>query len=403
MTTGKPRVLATRHFPPDVEARLTANFDAVLNPDDRLYDGPALIKATAGCDGIMCAAGDPMNAQTIAGLAPSVRMIATFSVGYEHVDVAAAAKRGIVVSNTPDVLTDATADIAMLCLLGAARRAYEGMHMLRTHNWVGWTPTQLMGVHVTGKRLGILGMGRIGQAMAERARAFRMQIHYSNRSRLPADLEKGAIFHADPEAMLPHCDFLSINAPMTPATHKWVNAERIAKLPKGAIVVNSARGGVVDDEALIAALKSGRLAAAGLDVFDGEPRSTRAITGLPTPSCCRIWARHDRDAQRHGLQGTRQPGDLPAQEAGAARSREGFLTERAVLAFLGLGAAGGAACGSRIRRGIGERRHRHGRCRRRRRGLVGCGVPARGRGLGGARNGGAYCTPSSDTMRCGWV
>jgi lactate dehydrogenase-like 2-hydroxyacid dehydrogenase len=168
----------------------------------------------------------------------------------------------------------------MLCLLGAARRAHEGMHMLRTHNWVGWTPTQLMGVHVTGKRLGILGMGRIGQAMAERARAFRMQIHYSNRSRLPADLEKGAIFHADPDAMLPHCDFLSINAPMTTATHKWVNTERIGKLPKGAIVVNSARGGVVDDEALIAALKSGRLAAAGLDVFDGEPKIHQGYYGL---------------------------------------------------------------------------------------------------------------------------
>ena len=177
MTTGKPRVLATRHFPPDVEARLAANFDAVLNPEDRLYDGPALIKASQGCDGIMCAAGDPLNAETIAGLPASVRMIATFSVGYEHVDVAAATKRSILVSNTPDVLTDATADIALLCLLGAARRAHEGTTMLRTHNWVGWTPTQLMGVHVTGKRLGILGMGRIGQAVAERARAFRMQIN----------------------------------------------------------------------------------------------------------------------------------------------------------------------------------------------------------------------------------
>jgi lactate dehydrogenase-like 2-hydroxyacid dehydrogenase len=272
MTAGKPRVLATRHFPPDVEARLAANFDAVLNVEDRLYDGPALIAATAGCDAVMCAAGDPLNAATIADLPASVRMIATFSVGYEHVDVAAAGKRGIVVSNTPDVLTDATADIAMLCLLGAARRAHEGAHMLRTHGWVGWTPTQLMGVQVTGKRLGILGMGRIGQALAHRARAFRMQIHYSNRNRLPPDLENGATFHADPEAMLPHCDFLSINSPMTEATRKWVNAQRIAKLPKGAIVVNTARGGVVDDEALIAALKSGCLAAAGLDVFDGEPR-----------------------------------------------------------------------------------------------------------------------------------
>jgi lactate dehydrogenase-like 2-hydroxyacid dehydrogenase len=272
MTTAKPRVLATRHFPTDVEARLAANFDAVLNPDDRLHDGPSLIKAAAGCDGVMCAAGDPLNAQTIAGLPASIRMIATFSVGYEHVDVAAAAKRGIAVSNTPDVLTDATADIAMLCLLGAARRAHEGAQMLRTHSWVGWTPTQLMGVHVTGKRLGILGMGRIGQALADRARAFRMQIHYSNRSRLAAELEKGAVFHADPDAMLAHCDFLSINAPMTPETRTWVKSARIAKLPKGAIVVNTARGGVVDDEALIAALKSGRLAAAGLDVFEGEPR-----------------------------------------------------------------------------------------------------------------------------------
>ena len=272
MTTRKPRVLATRHFPPDVEARLAAGFDAVLNPEDRLYDGPGLVAASAGCDGIMCAAGDALNAATIAALPASVRIIATFSVGYEHVNVAAAAKRGIAVSNTPDVLTDATADITMLCLLGAARRAHEGTTMLRTHNWVGWTPTQLTGVHVTGKRLGILGMGRIGQAVAERARAFRMQIHYSNRSRLAPDLEKGAIFHADPNDMLPSCDFLSINAPMTPATSKWVNAERIARLPRGAVVVNTARGGVVDDDALIAALKGGHLASAGLDVFEGEPR-----------------------------------------------------------------------------------------------------------------------------------
>ena len=280
MTTGKPRVLATRHFPPDVEARLAANFDAVLNPEDRLYDGPNLIKAADGFDGILCAAGDPLNADTIGKLPGSVRIIATFSVGYEHVDVAAAAKRGILVSNTPDVLTDATADIALLCLLGAARRAHEGTTMLRTHNWVGWTPTQLMGVHVTGKRLGILGMGRIGQALADRARAFRMQIHYSNRTRLAPELEKGAVFHANPDDMLPHCDFLSINAPMTAETRKWVNAERIAKLPKGAIVVNTARGGVVDDEALIAALKGGHLAAAGIDVFDGEPRIHQGYYGL---------------------------------------------------------------------------------------------------------------------------
>ena len=272
MAKGKPRVLATRHFPPDVEARLAANFDAVLNPQDKLYDGTRLAEASKGCDAIMCAAGDPLNAETIGKLADTVKMIATFSVGYEHVDVAAAAKRGIRVSNTPDVLTDATADITLLCLLGAARRAHEGTTLLRTHSWVGWEPTQLMGVHVTGKRLGILGMGRIGQAVADRARAFRMTIHYSNRSRLPKEVEKDATFHANADDMLPHCDFLSINAPMTPDTRKWLNAPRIAKLPKGAVVVNTARGGLVDDEALIAALTSGYLAAAGIDVFDGEPK-----------------------------------------------------------------------------------------------------------------------------------
>ena len=280
MANGKPRVLATRHFPPDVEKRLAANFDAVLNPQDKLYDGARLAEASKGVDGIMCAAGDPMNAETIGKLADSVKMIATFSVGYEHVDVAAAAKRGIKVSNTPDVLTDATADIALLCMLGAARRAHEGTTMLRTHNWVGWEPTQLMGVHVTGKRLGILGMGRIGQAVADRARAFRMTIHYNNRSRLPKDLEKDATFHANADDMLPHCDFLSINAPMTAETRKWLNAQRIAKLPKGAVVVNTARGALVDDEALIAALKSGHLAAAGIDVFDGEPKIHQGYYGL---------------------------------------------------------------------------------------------------------------------------
>jgi lactate dehydrogenase-like 2-hydroxyacid dehydrogenase len=280
MTDRKPRVFATRHFPPDVEARLAANFDARLNLEDRLHDGPSLARETQGFDGIMCAAGDPFTAETIASLPKSVRIIATFSVGYEHIDVAAAAKRQILVSNTPDVLTDATADIAMLCLLGAARRAHEGTTMLRTHNWVGWTPTQLMGVHVTGKRLGILGMGRIGQALADRARAFRMTIHYNNRTRLPASLEKGAVFHADAEAMLAHCDFLSINAPLTPQTRKWLNPDRIARLPRGAIVVNTARGGVVDDDALIAALKSGHLASAGLDVFDGEPKMHRGYYDL---------------------------------------------------------------------------------------------------------------------------
>ncbi|TXL82317.1 D-glycerate dehydrogenase [Vineibacter terrae] len=281
MSDRKPRVLATRLFPPAVQARLQANFDAVLNPDDVVYDADRLAQAIAGCEGLMCAAGDPVNAAAIARFPDSLRIIATFSVGYEHVDVAAATKRGIVVTNTPDVLTDATADVALLCLLGAARRAQEGIDMLRGRRWIGWAPTQLMGTHVTGKRLGILGMGRIGQAVADRARAFGMTIHYSNRKRLSPEEEKGAIFHADPEAMLPHCDFLSLNCPLTAETRKWLNQARIARLPDGAVVVNTARGPVVDDDALIAAVRSGKLASVGLDVFDGEPKLHPGYLDLP--------------------------------------------------------------------------------------------------------------------------
>ncbi|TWT03816.1 D-glycerate dehydrogenase [Reyranella sp. CPCC 100927] len=282
MSDHKPRVLATRLFPPAVEARLQANFDAVLNPRDVVYDADQLVQAADGCTGLMCAAGDALNAAAIARFPDTLRIIATFSVGYEHIDVAAAAKRGIVVTNTPDVLTDATADITLLCLLGAARRAQEGIDMLRGRRWEGWAPTQLMGTHVTGKRLGIVGMGRIGQAVADRARAFRMTIHYSNRRRLPPDQENGAIFHADPEAMLGHCDFLSLNCPLTADTRHWLNAARIARLPDGAIVVNTARGPVVDDAALIAAVRSGKLASVGLDVFDGEPRLNPGYHDLPT-------------------------------------------------------------------------------------------------------------------------
>ncbi|QQS12952.1 MAG: D-glycerate dehydrogenase [Rhodospirillales bacterium] len=271
MTKPKPVVLATRLFPPAVEARLSAGFAPILNPTDAIYDGARLVAAAEGCAGVMCAAGDALDAATIGRLPASVRIISTFSVGYEHIDVAAAAARGIVVTNTPDVLTDATADIALLCLLGASRRAQEGIDMLRRREWVGWAPTQLMGTQLTGKRLGILGMGRIGQAVADRARAFGMTIHYNNRNRLPPALEKGAVFHSDPEAMLPLCDFLSINCPLTAQTRHWLNAARIAKLPDGAIVVNTARGPVVEDAALIAAVKSGKLASVGLDVFEGEP------------------------------------------------------------------------------------------------------------------------------------
>ncbi len=169
------------------------------------------------------------------------------------------------------MLTDATADITLLCMLGAARRAWEAQDMLRRGAWTGWTPVQLMGSHLGGRRLGILGMGRIGRAVASRARSFGMTIHYHNRSRLSPELEEGAVFHETPEALLQVSDAIPLNAPATPETENFLNAERIELLPEGAIVINTARGNLVDDTALIAALRSGRVRAAGLDVFRGEP------------------------------------------------------------------------------------------------------------------------------------
>ena len=267
----KPRILCTRRMPPNVEARLGRDYDATLNPDDRIHCASSLLAASEDRDGILCAGGDPLSAGVIERLPDRIRILATYSVGHEHIAVEAAKARGIVVTNTPDVLNDATADIAMLCLLGAARRGAEGDRMVRAGEWVGWHSTMMLGVHVTGKRLGIFGMGRIGRAVARRARGFDMEIHYHNRSRLTPALEDDAIWHDTPESLLAASDFLSINAPSTPTTRRFLNADRIAHLPDGAVVVNTARGDLVDDDALIAALRSGKVAAAGLDVFAGEP------------------------------------------------------------------------------------------------------------------------------------
>lgn len=270
--SDKAKILVTRRLPDAVLARISRDYEAHLNPDDTLYGPDDLVRLAEGRDAIICCSSEKFDESLIARLPQSVRAVATFSVGTEHINLDAAGRRGLVVTNTPDVLTDATADIAMLLILTAARRAYEGQRMVRANEWVGWTPTQLLGVHVSGKRLGVLGMGRIGQAVARRARGFDMEIHYHNRSRLPAELEAGATYHSDPEALLPMAQFLSINCPATPETHHFLDKARIARLPDGAIVVNTARGVIVDDEALIAALKSGKVAAAGLDVFEGEPK-----------------------------------------------------------------------------------------------------------------------------------
>jgi lactate dehydrogenase-like 2-hydroxyacid dehydrogenase len=267
----KPKVLVTRKLPDDVEERATRLFEARLNPEDKPYSPEALRAAADGFDGLFITPGEKMTAENLQKLPDSVRIIATFSVGYDHIDVPAALARGIAVTNTPDVLTAATADIAMLLMLGAARGASWGERMVRADKWRNWSPTYPLGYDVSGQRLGILGMGRIGQALAKRARAFDMTIHYHGRSRLDPEREQGATYHASLDDMLPHCDFLSVHCASTPETRGIINAHAIGLMPANAIVVNTSRGDVVDDEALITALQSGRLAAAGLDVFRNEP------------------------------------------------------------------------------------------------------------------------------------
>lgn len=267
----KPRILVTRKLPLEVHERLKLEFDAELNYDDSPYSSDELLQKSNQFDGLLVVATEKCDAQFISALPASIRIIATYSVGYDHIDIDAARAKGIAVTNTPDVLTDATADIALLLLLGAARGAYWGEQMVRKATWGAWAPTTPLGLDVGGKRLGIYGMGRIGQAVAHRARAFGMEIHYHKRTRLDASEENGAIFHEDFGEFLGVCDFLSINCASSKTTRGSINEAAIARLPNGAVIVNTARGDIVDDDALIAALQSGKVAAAGLDVFNNEP------------------------------------------------------------------------------------------------------------------------------------
>jgi lactate dehydrogenase-like 2-hydroxyacid dehydrogenase len=264
-------LVISRRLPPDVERRAAASYQARLNAADEPYTPDRLLALADGADALLVCPGNAIDAALIGRLPESVKIVATYSVGYDHIDVKAAAQRGLVVTNTPEVLTDATADATILLMLAAARRAGEGERLVRAGRWDGWKPTQLLGTHISGKRLGILGMGRIGQAVARRARGFDMRIHYSDIRRLPPAQEHGATFHGDPDALLGAVDVVSLHMPGGADTARFLNAARLAKLPKGAIVVNAARGTLVDDDALIAALKSGHVAAAGLDVYASEP------------------------------------------------------------------------------------------------------------------------------------
>lgn len=269
--SDKPKLLVSHVFTDEVEARIARDY--AIAPGDRPVRGDDLPAraAESGAAAILSTPVLKLSADVIEALPENVKMIAQFAVGFDNIDTDAAKARGIVVTNTPDAVTEPTAEIAILCMLGAARRASEGERLVRADEWTGWSPTFMLGRSVTNKRLGIAGMGRIGQAIAALARGFGMEIHYWKRSRLPAGEEHGATYHKSIEALLPHCDYLSMNVAYNAETEGLLNAGRIALLPDGAILINTARGPVVDDDAVIAALKSGKLGAAGLDVFTGEP------------------------------------------------------------------------------------------------------------------------------------
>ena len=265
---------------PSSEEYASKVFEAKLNKKDELFNSEKLIRESSDCDGILSSITDIFNETIILKLSSKIKIISNFAVGFGNIDVKAAAKRNIVVTNTPDVLTDATAEIAILVLLGAARRAKEGMEYARKQNWK-WSADFLMGKQLTGANLGILGMGRIGQAVADRARSFGMKIHYFNRSRLNKDLEKDAIYHKSLQSLLSVSNFFSINCPATKETKHIINDETIKYFPDGAVISNSARGDMIDDSAMVKALKNGKIFSLGLDVYNGEPNIHPGYLDLP--------------------------------------------------------------------------------------------------------------------------
>lgn len=273
---NKPVVLVTRRLPAAVEQKLGERFTTLLNPEDRLYSSAELLNLAAQADAILPCHTEKFPAETIAKLPVRVKAIANFSVGVDHVDLQAAADKGIIVTNTPDVLSDATAEIAILLMLGAARRAGEGERLVRNQQWKDWSPDFMVGRQTTGKRLGILGMGRVGQVVAQRARGFDMKIHYHNRRPLDTGQAGDSIYHDSVESLLESVDVVSIHCPAMKSTHGLINGERLALMHADSILVNTSRGGVIDDDALVAALKSGTIGAAGLDVFNGEPDGIHA-------------------------------------------------------------------------------------------------------------------------------
>ena len=273
LLVGKPRIVVTRKLLPAVEARMAELFDAQFNVTDMPMDRDALIAAMQGCDVLVPTVTDDIDGAMIAAAGDRLGLIANFGAGIEHIDLAAARARKIIVTNTPGVFTDDTADMTMALIISVPRRMAAGVRVLVSGQWQGWGPSDLLGHRIGGKVLGIIGMGRIGQAVAHRARAFGLEVIYHNRHRLPVAFENmlGARFEADLDAMVAQADILSLHCPASPETHHILSASRIALMKPDAYVINTARGQLIDEEALIAALQAGRIGGAGLDVFHHEP------------------------------------------------------------------------------------------------------------------------------------
>ena len=264
------KILITRKLLRSCEDKAAKIFDVKFNSNDELHSQEKLIKLSEGCDGILSALTDKLDAKTIASLPDSIKILSNFAVGFGNIDLEAAKKRNIIVTNTPEVLTDATAEIGILLILGACRRAPEGIEAAKESNWK-WSADYLIGKQLTGTRLGILGMGRIGQKIAKIAKSLGMIIHYHNRSKLSDDKENGATFHKDLKSLMSVADVLSVCCPATKETTNLINKQTLEYLPTGAVVTNVARGDIVDDKALIEALNSRKVYAVGLDVYQGEP------------------------------------------------------------------------------------------------------------------------------------
>ena len=267
----KKKIFVTRRLLKENEEKLQNLFDVTLNKNDKIYSPQEIINGSKNYDGILSSVTDPISADTISKLSNSIKIIANGAVGFGNIDIQAAKEKGITVTNTPDVLTDATADIQILLLLGASRKAYEGRIAAETQSWK-WSWDFLLGKQMSNKRLGILGMGRIGRAVAKRAKAFGMEIHYHNRSKLSPDLEDGAIYHKTIKDLFEQSEFLSLNCPATPETTKIMNKETLSYLKKNTVIGNAARGDIVDDDAMVEAIKNGTVFAYGLDVYNGEPK-----------------------------------------------------------------------------------------------------------------------------------